>query len=57
MRVTLLLSAFSAVGMAILLGAASHSQEVRGQAKELVALVESKSLSAKITFECIAFAA
>jgi hypothetical protein len=44
MRVTLLLSAFSAVGMAILLGAASHSQEVRGQAKELVALVESKVL-------------
>jgi hypothetical protein len=37
-----LLSAFSAVGIAILLGAASHSQEVRGQAKELVALVESK---------------
>jgi hypothetical protein len=43
MRVTLLLSAFSAVGIAMLsLGAASHSQEIRGQAKELVALVESK---------------
>jgi hypothetical protein len=42
MRVTLLLSAFSAVGIAILLGAAAHSQAVRGQAKELVALVESK---------------
>jgi hypothetical protein len=45
MRVTLLLSAFSALVIAMLsLGAASHSQEVRGQAKELVALVESKVL-------------
>jgi hypothetical protein len=42
MRVTLLLSAFSAVGIAML--SLSHSQEVRGQAKELVALVESKVL-------------
>jgi hypothetical protein len=45
MRVTLLLSAFSALAIAMLaLGAASHSQEVRGQAKELVALVESMVL-------------
>jgi hypothetical protein len=45
MRVTLLLSALSAVGIAMLsLGAASHYQEVRGQAKEFVALVESKVL-------------
>jgi hypothetical protein len=43
MKVTLLLSAFGAVGIAALsLGVASHSQEFRGQAKELVALVESK---------------
>jgi hypothetical protein len=43
MRVTLLLSAFSALAIAMLsLAAASHSQEIRGQAKELVALVESK---------------
>jgi hypothetical protein len=43
MRVTLLLSALGALGIAMLsLGAASHSQEVRAQAKELVALVESK---------------
>jgi hypothetical protein len=45
MRVTLLLSAFSALAIAMLaLGAASHSQVVRGQAKELVALVESMVL-------------
>jgi hypothetical protein len=45
MRVTLLLSAFSALAIAMLsLGAASHSQEIRGQAKEFVALVESKVL-------------
>jgi hypothetical protein len=43
MKVTLLLSALGAVGLTMLsLGAASHSREVRGQAKELVALVESK---------------
>ena len=43
MRVTLLLSTFIALGIAMLsLGVASHSQEIRGQAKELVALVESK---------------
>jgi hypothetical protein len=45
MRVTLLLSAFSALVIAMLsLGAASHSQEVRAQAKEHVALVEYKVL-------------
>jgi hypothetical protein len=45
MRVTPLLSAFSALVIAMLsLGAASHSHEVRAQAKELVALVESKVL-------------
>ncbi|HEY1886780.1 MAG TPA: hypothetical protein VGG86_12130 [Roseiarcus sp.] len=45
MKVTLLLSAFGAVGIAALaLGVASHSQEVRGQAKELVALIESRVL-------------
>ena len=43
MKVTLLLSAFGAVGIAALaLGVASHSQEMRSQAKELAALVESK---------------
>jgi hypothetical protein len=43
MKVTLLLSAFGAVGIAVLsLGVASHSQGFRGQTKELVALVESK---------------
>jgi hypothetical protein len=43
MKVTLLLSAFGAVGITMLsLGVASHSREVRGQAKELVALLESK---------------
>ena len=45
MRVTLLLSALGALAIVMLsLGAASHSQEVRGQAKELVALVESMVL-------------
>ena len=45
MKATLLLSAVGAVGITVLsLGVASHSREVRGQAKELVALVESKIL-------------
>jgi hypothetical protein len=43
MKVTILLSAVGAVGITMLsLGVASHSKEVRGQAKELVALLESK---------------
>jgi hypothetical protein len=43
MKVTILLSALGAVGITMLsLGVASHSREVRGQAKELVALLESK---------------
>jgi hypothetical protein len=43
MKATILLSALGAVGITMLsLGVASHSKEVRGQAKELVALLESK---------------
>jgi hypothetical protein len=43
MKVTILLSAVGAVGITMLsLGVAAHSREVRGQAKELVALLESK---------------
>jgi hypothetical protein len=43
MKATILLSALGAVGITMLsLGVASHSREVRGQAKELVALLESK---------------
>lgn len=43
MKATILLSTLGAVGITMLsLGVASHSREVRGQAKELVALVESK---------------
>ena len=43
MKATILLSALGVVGITMLsLGVASHSKEVRGQAKELVALLESK---------------
>jgi hypothetical protein len=43
MKATILLSALGVVGITMLsLGVASHSREVRGQAKELVALLESK---------------
>ena len=43
MKVTILLSAVGAVGITMLsVGVASHSREVRGQAKELVALLEFK---------------
>ncbi len=41
MKVTILLSAVGAVGITMLsVGVVSHSREVRGQAKELVALLE-----------------
>ena len=46
MKVTLLLSAVGVVGITMLsVGVASHSREVRGQAKELVALVNPRLLA------------